>query len=288
MSISGVIVAYQTNVTRLDAILRVLASQCSVVLADNSEDPGCSAAIRRCVEHHGGVYIAMGGNRGIGVAQNAAIAAAWVRGAASVLLLDDDSIPAPDLVAVLTSCRSPIAGERAVFCASAADAAGKDISNVRHRGVALTRCREMMSSGSLIHRDVFEAVGPFDAKLFVDGVDFDWGWRAQEQGVKIYIARDACIVHRLGEGKIGGLRVPSSIRHYYQFRNILHLMARRHTPWRWRIAQALKLPTKLVLISLLMPNRTQRIRYALAGVRDAIQGRSGKYAEPSITDARPA
>ena len=284
MSTSGVIVAYQTDVVRLDVILRTLAGQCSIVVADNGEEPGCSAAIRECVEHHGGVYIAMGGNRGIGAAQNAAIAVAWDLGAGSVLLLDDDSIPAPDVVAVLASCRSPVPGERAVFCTSAVDAAGKDIGNVRRGSGMLMRCREMMSSGSLIRRDVFEAVGPFDVDLFIDGVDFDWGWRAQSKGINLYMVRDACIVHRLGEGQIKGVRVPSPIRHYYQFRNILRLMARRHTPWGWRITQALKLPTKLLLIAALMPDATRRIRYSMAGVRDAIKGRSGKYAAAPRAD----
>lgn len=280
MSISAVIVAYQTNPTRLDAILRALTGQCAVVLADNSEEPTSLAAIRQCVERYGGTYIPMGGNLGIGAAQNTAIAAAWDRGADSVLLLDDDSIPAPDLVAVLVSCRSPVPGEQAVFCASAMDATGKNVSNVNRGGGMLTRCREMMSSGSLIDRSTFERVGPFDEKLFIDGVDFDWGWRAQSKGIGIYVTHDTSITHRLGEGEIAGVRVPSPLRHYYQFRNVLRLMTRRHTPWAWRITQALKLPIKLVLITLLMPQRMKRLQYSAVGVVDAVRGRFGKLHQP--------
>lgn len=281
MRVVAVIVAYQTDTVRLDAILRALVSQCSFVVADNSENSTRSMAIERCVVAHHGQYLNMGGNRGIGAAQNAAIGLAWRGGADHVLLLDDDSVPSVKLIEALASCVSLRDDGRTVFCARAVDDSGNDISNACGRDGDLILCREMMSSGSLISREIFESVGPFDEGLFIDGVDFDWGWRARQLGYRLYIVREASIVHRLGEGEIGGIRVPSPIRHYYQFRNVLHLMRRRSTPWGWRLSQAMKLPTKLLLIAALMPRRGQRLRYAFAGIRDAFRGRSGKYSVPA-------
>lgn len=283
MLVFGVIVAYNTDTKRLASVFRTLVPQCSVVLADNSEDPICSAEIRACVAQFGGLYIAMGGNQGIGAAQNMAIAAAWKAGAEAVLLLDDDSTPAPDLVSVLAACRSPVLGERAVFCANALDAQGRDIGNARGHTGLMPRCRDMMSSGTFLRRDVFETVGSFDVGLFIDCVDFDWGWRAQRLGVSIYVCRETAITHRLGEGVAAGVRIPSPIRHYYQFRNILRLMTRGHTPWGWRAIQAIKLPIKLMLIAMLMPNPMMRIRYAIAGIHDALRGRSGKWTKPAAS-----
>lgn len=282
MLVFGVIVAYNTDTKRLASVFRMLAAQCSVVLADNSEDPICSAEIRECVARFGGLYVAMGGNQGIGAAQNLAIAAAWSAGAEAVLLLDDDSIPTADLVAVLAACRSPVLGEHAVFCANALDAQGRDIGNARHQTGLMPRCRDMMSSGTLIRRSVFETVGSFDVGLFIDCVDFDWGWRAQRLGVSIYVCKEAAITHSLGEGVVAGVRVPSPIRHYYQFRNILRLMTRGYTPWGWRAIQAIKLPIKLMLIAMLMPNPMMRIRYAIAGIHDAFRGRCGKCHKPAV------
>jgi rhamnosyltransferase len=273
----GVIVTYQTEPARLDQILARLAPQCRFVVADNSEDAASATAIRQTVARHDGLYLTMSGNLGIAAAQNAAIEAAWRAGADHVLLLDDDSVPAADLLQILSTRSSPVPGERAVFCANALDTQGLEIGNVRGRPGPMPRCRDMMSSGSLIPRDVFEAVGPFDASLFIDCVDFDWGWRAQALGIGIYVTRATAITHRLGEGRVRGLRFPSPIRHYYQFRNILRLMGRPHVPTRWRAAQALKLPTKLLLIPLLMPEPGRRLRFALAGVRDALRGRAGKW-----------
>lgn len=277
MNAFGIIVTYQTEVARLDLILARLAPQCHFVVADNTEDSGSSAAIHDCVERHGGSYLAMAGNVGIGAAQNIAIETAWQAGADAILLLDDDSIPAPDLVQVLSSSYHLVPDQRAVFCANAVDANGNEISNVRGHAGTMVRCRDMMSSGTLIRRTVFDEVGPFDAELFIDCVDFDWGWRAQSRGIGIYVTRTTAISHRLGEGKVGGVRFPSPIRHYYQFRNILRLMSRRHVPWKWRLIQALKLPTKLLLIAFLMPQPGRRFRFALTGIRDAFRGKTGKW-----------
>jgi len=276
----AVLVAYRTDVGRLNAILKVLAPQCPFVLADNSDDASLAAAIRECVDRHGGVYVSMGGNRGIGAAQNAAVETAWRADADAVLLLDDDSVPASDVVGTLVALQARAGGD-AVLCARALDGSGREIGNVRTNGRAVTPCRELMSSGTLVTREIFERVGAFDESLFIDGVDFDWGWRARSLGVPILVSRDASITHRLGEGSVGRVRVASPVRHYYQYRNVLRLMGRRHTPWGWRAAQAFKLPVKLLLIALLMNERRMRLRYALAGIRDAAIGVTGKLSSPA-------
>ncbi|END16895.1 putative rhamnosyltransferase domain protein, partial [Escherichia coli P0301867.8] len=38
-----------------------------------------------------------------------------------------------------------------------------------------------MSSGSLTKVDVFKKIGLFDEDLFIDYVDYEWGWRALEK-----------------------------------------------------------------------------------------------------------
>jgi rhamnosyltransferase len=277
VKVQAIIVTFRTDRQRLDGLLAAVAPQCSVVVADNTDDEPLSAQIRDCVRQHGGTYLWMAGNRGIGAAQNTAISAAWADGADAVLLLDDDSMPAANLVTVLSGCRVPGAGEEAVFGANAVDFAGHEISNARRVPGEMPRCREMMSSGTLIRRSLFARVGPFDESLFIDCVDFDWGWRARHLGIPLHLCRQTAITHRLGEGGVAGVRFPSPVRHYYQFRNILRMLTRPHTPWPWRGAQMLKLPAKLVLMTVLMPEPRLRLRYALAGIRDALRGRSGPW-----------
>ena len=275
-NVYAVIVAYETNLKQLDRILAAVASQCGFVLADNSDDEVLAKEISACVIKHCGHYLCMDGNRGIGSAQNRGISVAWSLGADTVLLLDDDSMPANDLVDRLVSCSESL-GHAVVIGAVALNSAGLEISNFRSTSGAFLHCRDMMSSGTLIRRNIFERVGPFDESLFIDCVDFDWGWRAQRMGIALRLCRATAITHRLGQGRIAGISYPTPIRHYFQYRNILRMMPRPYTPWSWCLSQFVKLSIKLLLIPLLMPEKVQRLRFAFTGIRDAIRGRSGPW-----------
>ncbi len=276
MYISAIIVTYQSDLAVLSEIVDIMAKQCHVIIADNSTDPSHSRLIEASLRTENTTYIPMLGNCGIGAAQNRAISLAWESGANAVLLLDDDSIPPIDLIDQLCVSLYEL-GKDAVVGANAVNNDGREISNARHLPGDLPKCRDMMSSGSLITKDVFERVGPFDESLFIDGVDFDWGWRAHEAGIALHLCRATTLRHRLGIGHVAGLRYPSPIRHYFQYRNILRLLGRRYVPWSWRISQIIKLPTKLLLIAAIMPQKRLRIFYSFAGIQDALLGRNGPW-----------
>lgn len=276
LNVIAIIVTYETNLDRLEYILGVLADQCRFVVADNSNDALHARRIATCVANHHGNYLFMGSNVGIASAQNRGITVAWNQGADAVLLLDDDSIPADDIVERLVACSESL-GRAAVVGAVAVDKNGRNVSNVSHGSDPLPHCRDMMSSGTLIRREIFERVGPFDDGLFIDCVDYDWGWRAQRMGIVLYLCRATDILHQLGNGQIAFVHYSSPIRHYYQYRNILRMLTRAHTPWTWRLSQLVRLPTKLLVIFLLMPDKGRRLRFALAGIRDAIRGRNGPW-----------
>lgn len=276
MNVFAVIVTYQSDVDRLRKILAILRPQCRVVIADNSLDDEKRRAIAGCAVDGLVDYLSMQGNQGIGAAQNRGIALARTLGADTVLLLDDDSIPADNLLDALITCSKQL-GDGAVVGANALDSAGQEISNARNTPGGIVPCRDMMSSGSLIRLPIFDRVGPFDEALFVDGVDFDWGWRATQMGHTLHLCRATAIHHQLGEGRIAGVGYPSPIRHYFQYRNILGLMRRSYVPWSWRVSQMLKLHAKLLLIPVLMPEKGKRLRFAFAGIRDALLGRVGPW-----------
>lgn len=284
-NVYAVIVAYETDPNQLDPILVAVAEQCGFVLVDNSNDERLASEIAACVVRHGGHYLCMEGNHGIGAAQNRAINVAWSLGADAVLLLDDDSMPANDLVQCLVNCSDSL-GHSVVVGANALDSGGIEISSARHISGTFSSYRDMMSSGTLISHEIFKRVGPFDESLFIDCVDFDWGWRAQRMGVALCLCRATAITHRLGDGRIAGVSYPSPIRHYFQYRNILRMMIRPHTPWAWRLSQFPKLLTKLLLIPLLMPDKVVRLRFAFAGIGDAIRGRSGPWPGANARKAR--
>ena len=94
-----------------------------------------------------------------------------------------------------------------------------------------------MSSGTLIHRNAIEYVGLFEEPLFIDCVDFEWGWRARSLGVKLLLVREAFFSHTIGDGLHRYEQLPSPIRHYYQTRNINYMLTRNYVPKLWKMKQ---------------------------------------------------
>jgi rhamnosyltransferase len=276
-SICALIVCYNSDLDRLEKSLRLLTGQSFVIVVDNSDVAISSGKIELICHSFGALYLSMGGNCGIAEAQNVGIEIARKRGAKDLLLMDDDSLPTPTLVRELLLTREAIHGNFVVVSARTIDECGRDVSNCAPVGLSgVTLCSQLTSSGALIPMAVFDAVGVFDDKLFIDCVDFEWGWRAVNCGVSLFLCDRVAIQHRLGTGSRFGLRFPSPVRHYYQYRNILKMIFQSKAPLSWRASQLIKLPVKLILIVILADFRIIRVRFAALGIWDFLRGRFGK------------
>jgi len=217
-------------------------------------------------------------NLGIAQAQNLGISWARECAATDILLMDDDSMPTRSLVSDLLRARKTSWIQPVVVSARAIGADGEDLSNrAADDATGMTPCSELNSSGTLIPATAFDLVGVFDDRLFIDCVDFEWGWRALALGVPPVLCDGVAIQHRLGEGLRLGLRLPRPIRHYYQYRNVLRMIVCSKALLRWRLSQLIKLPVKLVLIALLADQRSERLQYAVWGLRDFLAGRTGNF-----------
>lgn len=274
----AVVVTFNSDLERLVKSLSALAKQCSVVVVDNSTQSSSREEIRATCDKTGAFLISLGDNRGIAYAQNVGIAWARERAVDDILLMDDDSIPAQSLVMDLIEARKTSQLHSVVVSARTVSENGKDLSNRSpENSVGLTPCSELTSSGALISVSIFDRVGVFDERLFIDCVDFEWGWRALALGIPLMLCDSVTIQHRLGEASRLGLRLPSPIRHYYQYRNVVMMLGNSRAPFRWRLLQLIKLPVKLVLILPLADRRFDRLRYIAWGLWDFITGRTGKF-----------
>ncbi|MGL4357752.1 MAG: hypothetical protein ACRCSY_03485, partial [Cetobacterium sp.] len=84
----------------------------------------------------------------------------------------------------------------------------------------------IISSGCLISKEIYKEIGEMKEEWFIDVIDFEYCWRVKENGYGVYKDVKAKLAHKLGDGKIKSkinIKIPlgSSIRHYYQFRNIM-------------------------------------------------------------------
>ncbi|WPZ36372.1 glycosyltransferase [Thalassobaculum sp. OXR-137] len=211
----AVIVSYEPD-DRLDGVLDAALAQCAqVVLVDNGSAPEVRARLRGRADRSDALTLVENeANVGLAAAQNQGLEIARSAGTDWILLLDDDSVPAPDMVARLLGGWTELAdrGRVGLLSPRLSDAEGTlkpyllssgtgwDLRRARMAPGAVVRDGVFaIASGSLIRRDVLEVVGPMAGPFFIDYVDIEFSLRLRRAGFEIVGIGDAVLTHRLGE-----------------------------------------------------------------------------------------
>lgn len=91
-------------------------------------------------------------------------------------------------------------------------------------------CDSPITSGSLLCLNTLASVPPPDARLFMDGVDLDYGLRLKRAGYKNFVISQAIMSHRFGYpteivvfGRVKVRQAYSALRYYYICRNHTYL-----------------------------------------------------------------
>jgi rhamnosyltransferase len=236
------------------------------------------------------------GNLGIAAAQNVGIKLASQSGADFVILFDQDSEPAPDMIRKLRDVADHKLRRGIKVAAVGPRYTDARQDNpppfIRIRGLSVEKqgCPDegavvevdyLIASGSLIPMATLEAVGGMREDLFIDYVDIEWGLRARVAGFQSFGVCGARMRHDLGEAPIEffGRKFPnhSPLRHYYHFRNAVRLYREGGLPWNWKIADAWRLLLKYGAYTLLAKPRHQHWWMMSLGIIHGLTGRMGKY-----------
>jgi rhamnosyltransferase len=290
--VCALIVAYRPDPQALDALLRSLEGQVGAsVLVDNT-DTGERPAVKA---NRPVTVLAQATNVGLSQAQNIGIAWARQHGYRYVLLLDQDSMPGPGMVAALLEALGQLDGQARVA------AVGPRFRDLREAGDApfvrvgfpLNRklwcrpgdrtvpCDFLISSGALIPMRVLDDVGVMDAGLFIDNVDLEWSFRARSMGYSLHGVCAATMHHHLGDARtrlpfgLGQVTVHGPSRLYYMMRNRVRLYRMRHTPRAWVAQDVPRVLAKLLLFGLLIRPRRRNLRWMIRGLWDGWRGREG-------------
>ena len=293
----AVVVTYHPDLPALDALLDALSRQVAAVLVvDNGSG---AVGLAPLCERLDADLIALGTNEGIAAAQNRGIERALAAGASHVLLSDQDSLPAPDMVdRLLAATRAATdRGERvgAVGPVSV-DARSNDevmVYRAARWGPRRSSCISdqdglipaafLLASGCLVSRAVLEEVGPMRAEWFIDHVDLEWGLRARRAGYDLYAVESARLEHHLGDrlvrlpGRRQEVHVHGPIRVYYLTRNTLLLVRSGLLPHAWRLGYLVWVTKFAGFNVLLVRPRGERLRMVARGLRDGVLGRTGPY-----------
>jgi rhamnosyltransferase len=290
--VAAIVVTYEPEAERLQRTLDAVRPQVSMlIVVDNGSrgtpprvDTGLASLIR------------LPRNLGVGAAQNAGIRAAQAQGQRFVLLLDQDSVPAPDMTRQLLDVHDE--AQRAGLTVGAVGALVQDPSG-RAEGFVRFRagryeavrapdpdtwidCDMLIASGTLIPLASIERVGPMAEELFIDKVDTEWCLRARAGGMRLVGAPRARLQHRLGEGAVRiwfgrwrELRLHQPFRYYYMVRNGLLLRRSPHRTPAWCRADLRQLLSLVLYFGLLKPRGFAPLRMMLRGLVDGLRQVSG-------------
>ena len=274
-NVCAIVVTYFPMLERFERALEQVCKQCDVIVVDNTVG-SISSEVKKYSKVRGFHLIENGHNRGIATAQNQGIRFALSCGYDYFLLLDQDSILCDDFVEILMGYAA--SDKRTITSGRAINKFNRDVSNTKVLGSECVEQRELMSSGTLLHRDIIVSVGLFDETLFIDCVDFEWGWRARSLGWRLQIVRNAKFSHTIGDGEVRYRQMPSPIRHYYQTRNICEMLTRPYVPIGWKLTQLFLFVPKMFKIILFGSQKQKRLKYFFRGIFDFFRGHFGPLA----------
>lgn len=291
-NILAITVSYQPDLVELCRQLDVLiASQVSIVIIDN--DSANFQPLAECLSLYSDVVTLhrLPENMGIAAAQNYGIRMAIEQGYKYVLLMDQDSLPAADMVEALLRAIDRLdhvaaVGPNYVDPEQRSRARFIRVDGLRIKkfsredGLDIVEVDHLIASGSLIPTKNFELVGLMDESLFIDYVDIDWALRARSKGLLSYGVFSAQMYHNLGDDNIHfagrNLAIHSPRRHYFLVRNALRLYKRNYIPLSWKIVDAYKLLLKLSFLLLFSDKRWRNMKAIIQGGIHGVSNKSNK------------
>ena len=293
-NVCAVVVTYRPDIDALKQLLAAITPQVrGVVMVANEGGKDAEALALLSIAHT--ALLSQDRNLGLAAAQNLGIDWARQRGYSHVLLLDQDSEPATDMVNQLMEALRSLSANRQV------GAVGPRFHDLReHRDAPFVRlgfplnrklwcaepaqvlgCDFLISSGSLISLSVLDSVGPMNAGLFIDNVDLEWCFRARAAGYELFGVCAAAMHHRLGDTRRalpfgwGAVVVHGPTRLYYMMRNRVLLYRLAHTPRLWIAQDVPRVLVKFFLFAALIRPRGRNLRFMLKGLLDGLRGRDG-------------
>ena len=259
----AVVVSYCPERSSFLALLRRLAPQVDeLLIIDNS--PGENDDVRTFLQAADinadqVALIRLQENLGLAAALNIGIREAMNRSADFVLLSDQDSLPAEDMVFNLRKAYDALVARNIPV-----GAVGPTYSDVHTRltypfqvqrpgrcfyGHAVptdnnphVEALTLITSGTLIPLHVLREVGLMREDFFIDQVDIEWCHRARWKGYPLFGTGWAQMHQRMGEkalrvwyGRWRNESAYSPLRLYYRIRNFVALWRTDFIEWRWKL-----------------------------------------------------
>jgi rhamnosyltransferase len=267
-AVPGCVVLYNPGRQVLANIASYIGYLDVLYVVDNSDDPDLAilAAVRKLPRVR---YVSMGGNQGIAAALNRASSLALSHGYAWLMCFDQDTWITENIFLKLFQCLDNYDKDGVgIICARYSH---KD-RYVEVSGVACSELMVAITAGSLINLSVYEKIGPFMEKLFIDHVDHEYCLRLRRQGYKIVQKNDAVIGHQMGSRKKNLFCYSSNhgpFRRYFMTRNRFYVakMYKNDLP-RFHRTEMVRFAGELVKILLFEQEKFKKFKNIAKGYLD--------------------
>lgn len=188
------------------------------------------------------------------------------------LLLDQDSVVAPGMVAALVEQTRHGVG---VVAPAIVD---RSAPNKKPTDDAPSNANYCITSGSLYNVSAWESVGRYDEGMFIDFVDFDFCLRLRQGGFTIVRQPKAVLLHEIGKITRHGPFTAyhhSAFRSYHMARDMLYYAYKHRRSQRDLMVQQrglagtyVVLARKAVVVALFEEDRLRRVSSIVKGIFD--------------------
>lgn len=297
----AVIVTYNPSLPDLINLLRATSTQVNGVLIVDNSDFHNQLCAQSFSWFENVSLINLSNNMGIAYAQNIGLEYCIEKGAEFCLLLDQDSVPYPDMVLKLTKKFIDLDGKRNKI-AAVAPVTEDSRTNIKsyflvsrfgfpyrykpfkyHNPASLIDAGFVISSGSLISLRAVGDIGGKRSNYFIDHVDTEWCYRARSKGYSLIGVHDAFLAHSLGDEVkwvwlfyVRYVPYHSPLRDYYMFRNTIFCVRDTERLFIWRTLLIFRLIQFVFYFLIFAPNRIHRAKMMLKGLFHGFMGVDGR------------
>jgi rhamnosyltransferase len=269
VALAGVVVLYNPPEDVFCNIQTYLLDLQILYVIDNSDTIN-TRLISRIKEEEKAVYISNQGNLGLAKALNMGAEFAIADGFQWLMTLDQDSRATKEMVSnmldYILNCDSDQAAIVSPF--------HTDIKTQQAPKDGFEKCLTVMTSGNLVNLNIFQKVGPFLEKLFIDNIDDEYCLRVRKKGYQVIRVNSAILKHQLGNQSLyaWGIIVThhNVFRRYYITRNRLYIFRKYKEAFpeycRFLVKENLK---DLVKILLFEKEKIKKIKSMFFGYLDS-------------------
>lgn len=229
-SVCCVIITYNIG-ERFYSCYNAIANQVEkIVIVDNGSNSETISILNKLSENENTSLILNSENLGIAAALNKGVKMALEEGFQWILTMDNDSIATPNMVKIMLEQYedfeedSNIVGIFPNYVDLGYNEQSKENNSSKSKEYKFVNAE--ITSGNLLKSEVFEKVGFFEEKLFIDMVDYEFCFRIRSKNYKLVQLSDAILYHNLGNTKVKNILGKNIycthhnfVRRYYITRN---------------------------------------------------------------------